>query len=311
MDNVAQENGTGIVEGEISSSSDKIAESVYNHLISSVCIDFASNMHHLLKTGQGESMLAAGLFENVAKSTASDLQQNTALEKSTAKIPKSATETASSTGVSLDVLGSLVQSRRQLYPELYGEKNPSEILNTLHQYAVDLPDGSHKTRSSWTTLKWSEGDGGGVDADAMDSDGGEDDDGAEKLSNNKKKKRKIGDENDDDDDEDYQLENDKDDGDDNDVVLKVEKASNDSSFKQENGTPQENVPSEISATDNAGTEGTMMDIWGNRPPKEPTGILCKCRLCGRLVSTSRFASHLDKCMGISTRPAASAAAKRG
>jgi hypothetical protein len=43
-----------------------------------------------------------------------------------------------------------------------------------------------------------------------------------------------------------------------------------------------------------------LDIWGRMPPKEPTHP-CECKLCGRHVSTLRFASHLDKCMGLSTR----------
>ncbi|KAL3943757.1 MAG: hypothetical protein SGBAC_002180 [Bacillariaceae sp.] len=42
-----------------------------------------------------------------------------------------------------------------------------------------------------------------------------------------------------------------------------------------------------------------LDIWGNFPPKEPKKTV-KCTLCSRFVSTSRFASHLDKCMGLST-----------
>jgi hypothetical protein len=45
-----------------------------------------------------------------------------------------------------------------------------------------------------------------------------------------------------------------------------------------------------------------LDIWGRIPAKEPKQN-CECQLCGRHVSTLRFASHLDKCMGLSTRPA--------
>lgn len=44
---------------------------------------------------------------------------------------------------------------------------------------------------------------------------------------------------------------------------------------------------------------THLDIWGRMPPKEPKQT-CACRLCGRHVSTLRFAPHLDKCMGLST-----------
>ncbi|CAJ1953695.1 unnamed protein product [Cylindrotheca closterium] len=42
-----------------------------------------------------------------------------------------------------------------------------------------------------------------------------------------------------------------------------------------------------------------LDIWGKFPPKEPKKTV-KCAVCSRFVSTSRFASHLDKCMGLST-----------
>ncbi len=53
----------------------------------------------------------------------------------------------------------------------------------------------------------------------------------------------------------------------------------------------------------------QMDIWGKCPPKEPKQLVT-CSICGRQVSTSRFAPHLDKCMGVgtSTRAAAAAAA---
>jgi hypothetical protein len=50
------------------------------------------------------------------------------------------------------------------------------------------------------------------------------------------------------------------------------------------------------------------DIWGNYPPKEPKDFYCVCTICNRQISTSRFASHLDKCMGLSTRPLTSGGA---
>jgi hypothetical protein len=43
-----------------------------------------------------------------------------------------------------------------------------------------------------------------------------------------------------------------------------------------------------------------LDIWGRIPPREPKQT-CECQVCGRHVSTLRFAPHLDKCMGISAR----------
>jgi hypothetical protein len=41
-----------------------------------------------------------------------------------------------------------------------------------------------------------------------------------------------------------------------------------------------------------------LDIWGRVPPKEPKQNV-ECRICGRMVSASKFAPHLDRCMGLS------------
>ena len=49
------------------------------------------------------------------------------------------------------------------------------------------------------------------------------------------------------------------------------------------------------------------DIWGNTPPKEPKAQT-RCNVCGKNVGVSRFAPHLDKCMGIGTTVRAAAAA---
>lgn len=53
------------------------------------------------------------------------------------------------------------------------------------------------------------------------------------------------------------------------------------------------------------------DIWGNIPPKEPK-YLVECQICRRQVAVSRFAPHLDKCMGLGTvRGAVGNGATRG
>jgi hypothetical protein len=51
---------------------------------------------------------------------------------------------------------------------------------------------------------------------------------------------------------------------------------------------------------------TKHDIWGKMPLKEDPNRFALCRICGRQVSTLRFAPHLDKCMGLNstTRTAA-------
>lgn len=52
------------------------------------------------------------------------------------------------------------------------------------------------------------------------------------------------------------------------------------------------------------------DIYGVIPSKDK--YLAECRLCKRQVATSRFAPHLDKCMGLGTvRGAVTSGALRG
>ena len=41
------------------------------------------------------------------------------------------------------------------------------------------------------------------------------------------------------------------------------------------------------------------DIWGRYPAKEPARLL-ECTVCCQKVNGLRFASHLDKCLGINT-----------
>lgn len=73
--------------------------------------------------------------------------------------------------------------------------------------------------------------------------------------------------------------------------------------KSTGGASESNTPEKASAP-TMQTRHTInhSDIWGRTPPKEPKQA-CECQICGRFVSTLRFAPHLDKCMGLSTRPA--------
>jgi len=115
----------------------------------------------------------------------------------------------------------------------------------------------------------------------------------------------------DEDDEDFKMEDaDDEDDDDEDNKTKNKTKQRGRSMSTTSSAPEDPV----SSSSNGGTEAaassdvvksnhntlTKLDIWGNNPPKEPKNRLCRCRLCGRLISTSRFASHLDKCMGLST-----------
>ena len=52
------------------------------------------------------------------------------------------------------------------------------------------------------------------------------------------------------------------------------------------------LPTETSSSSSNNNKG---DIWGRNPPKEPK-TACECKVCGRSVSVSRFAQHLDKCL---------------
>ena len=49
---------------------------------------------------------------------------------------------------------------------------------------------------------------------------------------------------------------------------------------------------------NTRQQTSSYDIWGNCPPKEPKEPAAECPICHRVLSTLRFAPHLDKCMGL-------------
>jgi hypothetical protein len=251
--------------------SDWVVESVFQHLLNSVCIDMASNIHQHLKTGGGYG-LGIPMTSHVLSR------------------PDGTTTTTSP----------IIQSRRQLYPELYQGKSEAEIQQLLNQYAVDLPMVDGRKERSRKRLEAAE------TAEQWGTDEEEDDEVDKPKT--KGKKKKIGAGSDDEDDEDYQMEEDKDD--DEMVTADGRQKSSTSSSTGQKSETTTSADSGVAATDNVApaTLGSV-DIWGNRPPAEPTHITCRCTLCGRHVSTSRFASHLDKCMGLSTRPLAGSASR--
>lgn len=274
-----------------SSSRDRIAESIYEHLVTSVCIDFASNMHRILKTGK----------DNIPLTTTTSLA-------ATASAPENLQESLTA-GVNASLRPSVNNSfecivahtRQQLYPELYKEKNEGEVMETLHKYAVDLPDGTSQTRKR----RWDAG--AAADSDGENDDDNDDGNGDPKPHN--KKKRKIGDADDDGDDEDYRLEEDKDD-DEMEGQPGPKRSSPPATFAAEIAPSSDAAPSSSGETTRTGPGGIrVLDIWGNHPPKEPVGVTCRCGTCNRRISVSRFASHLDKCMGLSTRPLAGSATR--
>jgi hypothetical protein len=184
---------------DTTTSEDRIVQSIYDHLVTSVCIDIASNMHELIKTGE--------------------------IPISELKEPF---------------------SRQQIFPELYKDKDPAEIQEILDKYATEVPTTRtrkrkcrHNVSKPTTTTTTTALEKGAL---------------TEK-----------------DDDEDFK----------------------DTASEPE--PPQEPTMQTRHSINH-------LDIWGRVPAKEPKQN-CECQLCGRHVSTLRFASHLDKCMGLSTRPA--------
>ncbi len=159
-------------------------------------------------------------------------------------------------------------TRQEIFPSLYEGKVPEEIQAELDDYATEFPSRqSRKRKLRQTTPNSSTVEGDLFDEENKEEDKEEDED--------------------DDNDEDFKDENI---GEDNDDVASKTKSP---------GTPEkeaiimENQPQE--------QQPPGVDIWGRIPLKEPKHPV-ECALCGRHLSTTRFASHLEKCMGLSTRP---------
>lgn len=76
------------------------------------------------------------------------------------------------------------------------------------------------------------------------------------------------------------------------------KLSLSSSLKRKNDKPSternqdsQNQLYQLESSSRLRTRG--VDVWGRVPPRE---IMTQCQNCGFKVSSSRFASHLDKCL---------------
>jgi hypothetical protein len=275
----------------------KIVDSIYELISNGVLIDVASNIHRLIKTeGSSQELLLS------SRSGAGDMSCGT----------------------------SIVSSHRELYPELYKDKNDEEIQQLMEQYAVDYPNSRGRTKrpivgdSINSSSNNDDNDNSNITVSVMTTtrsningdDDDEDDDDEEKEQSKRKRKKK------DDDDSDYEMEEDKDDDEIAEEYKQQKKRSTttpafsattitttgattgvstaDTTNTTENGTNN----TKLTTTTTTTTTTAQMDIWGKIQPKESKDLTCHCRLCGRHVSTSRFASHLDKCMGLSTRPLA-------
>jgi hypothetical protein len=62
----------------------------------------------------------------------------------------------------------------------------------------------------------------------------------------------------------------------------------------------ENKPNATGSTPTEWSRPSKTDIYGRVPTKEPKYPI-SCPTCGRIISVSRFAAHLEKCLGISGR----------
>ena len=270
---------------------DRIVESIYRYLIESICKDVAANMHELIKTGANDEIPSSWqLFS-----------------------------------------GPNLPNRRELYPELYNSNNSrgdsgesivtdDEIQQQLEKYAVDLPSASSSSAlmkilsKSFPHIERN----GLVEEELISStksrtsykDSDDDDD-------NTNDDDEDDDDEDDDDDEEYKIEEDddddiEDDDEESDYIESTEvNKKKRRSLSSLSNPSVDAVMSAVSANenndnndndnsnDNDKSNEIGVDIWGKRPLKEPRDQFVRCRLCDRLVSTSRFANHLDKCMGLS------------
>ena len=222
--NVTFQGGDSVTSAE--ASRERIVQSLYDHFMTSICIDVACNMHELIKTGEYS---LAELMEPF--------------------------------------------SRQEIYPELYPTTNPPLDENderTMGQSATMTPTTHHNPSSSSSLLSSSPSSS---IQDVLEYYAVE----VPQLPTRRRKRPLRS-------------------------FRQGVDGSNDATEQSLEDDPT-NDPPEALPTPTMQTRHTInhSDIWGRLPPKEPKQT-CRCQICGRHVSTLRFAPHLDKCMGLSTRP---------
>lgn len=208
-------------------SREKVVKSIYAHLLRSVVVGYASNMHELIKTG------GISAFE--------------------LKTPS---------------------SRQEIFPSLYEGKTQEEIQSSLDQYATEIPA---RRQSRKRKLSQSAPNSPNKKETVSNTETSDAKSEIEKSSANEGVDPK-----------DHAGER----------TPAAEKAEETKEGAPESLTPATNNGSGPTASSQP---SSGFDLWGRFPPKEPK-LPVECTLCGRLVSTMRFASHLEKCMGLSTRP---------
>jgi len=155
-------------------------------------------------------------------------------------------------------------SRQELFSSLYQGKTPDEIQAELDAYATEIPIRKSRKRKLRQATPATNAKGA-VGSDEENKDDEDNDDEDDKDEDFKEEGAEEGD--------------------------KAAKAAK----------PFEHPVTSAPSSGNQDQQPPGVDIWGRIPPKEPK-IPVQCTLCGRHMSTSRFASHLEKCMGLSTRP---------
>lgn len=190
-------------------------------------------------------------------------------------------------------VSSSASSRVDMFPELYKGQSSDEIKETLDEYATEMPTRQRQPLHKRRRQQKGDNDDESETAGKKKKEDGEDEEDED-------------DEGDDDDDEDFNEEDADDDGDDDDEdpVGKPKEATRPPAEKPVEGTEAAVAPTTTEQGKEESQEKPQqrgVDVWGRIPPKEPKNPV-ECKLCGRTIATSRFASHLEKCMGLSTRP---------
>jgi len=315
--------GSGTTRDTIyTTSEDRIVESIYNHVMQSICRDVAANMHEMIKTGSEDVIPSSWkLFTGTKTPTRRELYP----ELYNGSDGNSDNETSSNDNTT-ETTGE--GGHRTNKSTTRKRMTDEEIESILDKYAVDLPISSPSASPTTDGKR------------RLPRDMAKEEEDRRLLSKIKKEKESkykhdseededdIPNNNDDEDDEDFKMddadgENDDDDDENLEGTRKKKRALSSLSTTPSVGSTAEpgslsTAPAGVadpttttttttttaaaatSSGNHSGVGHPKVDIWGKTPSKEPKNRLCRCQLCGRLVSTSRFASHLDKCMGLST-----------
>mmetsp|Transcript_9558 Transcript_9558/g.20668 ORF Transcript_9558/g.20668 Transcript_9558/m.20668 type:complete len:397 (+) Transcript_9558:194-1384(+) len=328
-DNIASSDRVTI-KTENTTSEDRIVESIHQHVMESICRDVASNLHEMIKTGAADVIPSSWkLFAGNKMPSRRELYP----ELYNGSSSDGRIDNDSSEMVDTGKGGDKTDENRDSKPKTRKRMTDGEIESVLDKFAVDLPSSSSSSISPKTSRKRQPLRDMAQEEEERrllskikkrkesnykdDSEDNEDD-----VTNG---------DNDDEDEDDEEFKIDDAEGEDDDdedmggTRKKKRTLSSSSATPSTGSTIEQPVSSLLStasattanltttkATPTATTTSTTnnnnnnnsnhptVDIWGKTPAKEPKNRLCRCQLCGRLISTSRFASHLDKCMGLST-----------